>query len=598
MPLLIPRTEDRLRSDGSVDPTGMACSEISSAILPPKALERPLVPVVQSPSNRASFAAGILLNDFSLRPLLPKWIVPCCVQRRNFIRTRFWVMHRTMRQSWTTTGWDKILRDPTECTGQPAHVGIVRQLSASIESGLLPEGVRLPPTRFIAKRLGVGRNTVLFALDCLVENGLLTSKERSGFFVAPRGAEPRPYHDAARPTVNDPWTRRLAAMSPAALEIPAYQKPTGEQGVSFRFGQFDMSLFPASDWRECERASSGLSQIELWGRDMVDGDDPELVHQIRKHVLPQAGIWARPDEIIVTLGAQEGRYLVALLLAKAGGKVGVENPCSLELLRTLKFVGAEYSVLDMDAHGAVASAAMTGCEAIVVTPGLQFPTTTAMPTRRRLELLAQAEIQDFVIVEDTYETEFLHERGGLPSLKSLDKTGRVIYIGSLARQIAPGLRMAYIVAPPSVIKHLRLIRRLMHRHPPANNQRSLAIFLERGYYRKFLRHTSAVLEARGEMLIAAIQSNMPFLTWQHQEGTSAFWFDLPPDVQGQHLAKAAGIRGVLLDSDRQAFISHDPKRNGIRLCVSYVRDADIPHAVEAIAKAFIEVNSLSERMWS
>lgn len=484
-----------------------------------------------------------------------------------------------MRETWTNAGWDRIIDEVRAkmSSSEPAHSTLSRYLAELIEAGQLPAGTKLPPTRYLAHRLGAGRNTILFALNTLVENGQLSARERSGFLVAPNRVAPTERADSQRPA----WDRRLEGLE---LEYHRYPEPTTEGRISFRFGQFDLGLFPTSDWRECERVSSGVQQIELWGQDMVDGDDPQLVEQIRKNVLPQAGVWAQSDELIVTLGAQEGRFLLSLLLARQRWRVGVENPCSAELHRTLRFAGASVGALQMDKEGPTLSGEIERVDAVVVTPGLQYPTTAGMPQTRRAELLEYADRKDLLIVEDTYETEFLHERGGPPALKSQDAAGRVIYIGSLSRQMAPGLRLAFIVAPPKVIRELRVLRRLMHRHPPANNQRSLAIFIERGYYRQFLRRTSKELERRGLVLEVAAREFVPFLNWSNQPGTSAFWFALPPEVSAMPLALAMMDRGVLIDFDRQAFIGHGAVANGVRLCVSGVTDSEIWQGVQTLGE--------------
>ncbi len=182
------------------------------------------------------------------------------------------------------------------------------------------------------------------------------------------------------------------------------------------------------------------------------------------HILPQCGIWARPDEILITVGAQEGRYLVARMLAQPGARIGIESPCSLDLLRTVQIAGAETIGLAVDENGVVPSDDMDSCDAVIVTPGHQNPTTVALTPERRQQILRRADVNDLIVVEDSFETEFLHERGGMPALKSEDRSGRVIYIGTLSRLMAPGLRIGFVVAPAVVIDHLRMLRRLIHRH--------------------------------------------------------------------------------------------------------------------------------------
>lgn len=483
----------------------------------------------------------------------------------------------------TSAAWDSVLGSVAAAGGKPTHASLARSLSEWIDDGRLPRGARLPSTRTLARKLGVGRNTVLFALGCLVDNGYLEARERSGIFVGQARAVRTETPPESREAPNAPdWAARfgwIGKAAPKAAAAPA----SGD--ISFRFGEFDLELFPTGSWRECERAASSLREIARWGRDMVDGDDCGLVEQIRMHILPQSGIWARPDEILITVGAQEGRYLVSRMLAGPGTRIGIENPCSIDLARTIRIAGAEAVALPVDEHGVVPCAAMDGCDAIVITPGHQHPTTAILPPERRREILQRAGRNDVIIVEDSFETEFLHERSGLPALKSEDHAGRVIYIGTLSRLMAPGLRLGFVVAPAAVIEHLRFLRRLIHRHPPANNQRSLAIFIERGYYRRFVRQTTQVLEQRGEALIEAARRHFPDVRWRHQRGTSCFWGEMPADVDSEALAAAARRRGVLVDPGRSFFQEEERAAHGLRLTVSGVREAKIEQGMRLLAEA-------------
>ena len=326
---------------------------------------------------------------------------------------------------------------------------------------------------------------------------------------------------------------------------------------------------------------------------MIDGDDSGLVEQIRMHILPMSGIWARPEEILITVGAQEGRYLVSRLLAESGARVGIENPCSLDLARTIRLTGAETVALDVDDKGVVPSAAMETCDAIVITPIHQNPTTVPLSPQRRREILTRARRSDFVVVEDTFEAEFVHEHGGPPALKSDDEDGRVIYIGTLSRLMAPGLRVGFIVAPPIVVEHLRALRRLIHRHPPANNQRSLAIFIERGYYRRFIRRTTQALEERGAALTAAARRYLPDFQWRHQRGTSSFWCEMPHTIDSDALAKAAREGGVIVEPGKRFFQTGNRADNCLRLTVAGVREQQIHKGIRVLGEARLRIGGRS-----
>ena len=170
---------------------------------------------------------------------------------------------------------------------------------------------RSPSSRQLARNLGVARNTVLLAYQQLVDEGVLEARERSGYFVKPfdsslacakrmTKAEPEPAID---------WHPHLAITPGGQRNI---DKPLDWLNFPYPFlyGQSDPTLFPINDWRECARQALSVLEIRGWAADLVDGDDPELVEQIRTRVLPRRGIWAGADEIMITLGAQQALYLL------------------------------------------------------------------------------------------------------------------------------------------------------------------------------------------------------------------------------------------------------------------------------------------------
>ena len=432
-------------------------------------------------------------------------------------------------------------------TGRPLQVQIREIIVSAIVEGRLSPGARLPSNRRLSDLLDVARNTVVLAIQQLCEEGFLVARERSGYFVAPCVAKVQDSDERA-PAKRDgtDWGRRVDTGLSGQRNI---QKPRDwlRYPFPFLFGQFDPSLFPTNHWRECVRNALSVLEIYNWARDFIDGDDPELIEQLRLHVLPRRGIFARSEEIIITLGAQNGLALIAQLLFRRSTVVGMEDPGFPDARNLFRLMSDKVHPLPVDNQGLILSADAASCDYLFVTPCHQCPTTVSMRAERRNQLMAFASQHDIIIIEDDYEglLEAPHLRP--PALKSGDREERVLYVGSFSKTVAPGLRLGYVVAPEAVAKELRALRRLTMRHPPVNNQRAAALFIGLGHFNYHLRRLSQALRERDAVVRTALQAHMRDCTWTHEPGSSSYWVRGPDGVDCRDLAAAAKATGVLVE---------------------------------------------------
>ena len=204
---------------------------------------------------------------------------------------------------------------------------IQEMLVNSILEGHLEPDAPLPSSRKLARQLSVARNTVVYAYQNLVDEGFLVSRERSGFFVngdilKGRVQTKKPKESSADKAT---WEQKLIIRP---QQFRQNSKPANWSSYPYPFicGQYDAQLFPIADWRECCREAATISAIHDWAKDQVDQDNQELVDQIHKKLLPRRGVWAEPDEILVTLGAQQGLYLASQLLLSNTCTMGFESP--------------------------------------------------------------------------------------------------------------------------------------------------------------------------------------------------------------------------------------------------------------------------------
>ncbi|MEM7293832.1 MAG: PLP-dependent aminotransferase family protein [Pseudomonadota bacterium] len=456
---------------------------------------------------------------------------------------------------------------------------------SAILDGHIPPGSHLPSGRKLAEQLGVARNTVVLAYQQLVDEGYLLAKQRSGYYVCDDILEGKVQVSAPVVQERDDigWYERLVA-TPSEQRYDT--KPLDWQDYEYPFirGQFDPSLFPIADWRQSTRQSLAVQTIRYWAKDSVDSDDPLLVEQLRKRVLPRRGVWANPDEILVTMGTQQALYLLGRLLIGAHTEVGLEDPGYPDARNIFSLITDRLVGLPVDGEGLKVSDNLMRCRLIYTTPSHHYPTNVIMSLARRKQILASAADNDSVIIEDDYEVETNYVENPTPALKSLDSDGRVIYIGSMSKTLAPGLRMGYLVAPAPLIREARAMRRLMMRHPPANNQRTLAVFLAEGHHDSLSRRLNHAYRDRWEVMAEALDRYLPSMTYTPTRGGTSYWIRGDASLNCRSLDEAARQQSILIEPGDTRFLSENPPMNYFSLGFSSIGVDKIDPGVRALAE--------------
>jgi len=491
----------------------------------------------------------------------------------------------------STSIWEPLFR-------RSAHGGIslqarIRQmLVAAVLDGQLPVGAPIPSSRELALHLQVARNTVVIAYQQLVDEGFLVSRERSGFYVHPEALASRVGHVASDevPLLGPApdWQRRFR-FQPSMQRNIVKRADWQKYPYPFLYAQFDASLFPTAEWRECSLKALSVLDIREWAPDLIFSDDASLIQQIQARVLPRRGVWALPEEIVVTVGAQQALYLLADLLMTARTTVGVEDPGYPDARNAFASRDARLVPLPVDAQGLVPGPPLRGCDYVYVTPSHQCPTTVTMPRARREALLAAVQESDAIVIEDDYESENLFVGTPTPALKSLDRHGRVIYVGSLSKTFAPGLRLGYIVGPADLIAELRALRRLVLRHPSTYVARAFALFLSLGHHEALLRRLRLVYHERSSALSAALTQHLVGLDVEHSIGGSACWVVGPRWLDATELARAAEAHGVLIEPGEVFHMAAGTGRNAFRLGYASIPVERIEAGIRALAGVMREM---------
>lgn len=461
----------------------------------------------------------------------------------------------------------------------------IRQMvTEGILAGRFRPGQRMPSSRGLAEHLGISRITVTLSYAELVSSDYLTARGRSGYFVS-ENAPRAPEMPARGPRAESADIARLLAGR--VLAAGQVDRPADWEAYpySFIYGQADATLFDHQNWRLCAVRALGRRDFAALTQDYYDRDDPLLIEHVLRSILPRRGIAAEPEEVLLTMGAQNGLWLAAQVLLGPGRRAAVENPCYSGLRGVLAARGTEILPVDVDADGLPPEAIPTGVDAVFTTASHQCPTNATMPLDRRLALLDAAAREGFVIVEDDYEFEMSFLKPVSPALKSLDSDGRVIYAGSFSKSVFPGMRLGYLVGPASFIRAARALRLTTLRHPPGHIQRTVAYFLSLGHYDALINRMRTAYRRRRQAMEDAIRDNGLVVAGQGGFGGSSFWMRAPVGVNTEVLAERLRAEGVLIEPGRVFFAPEGAPRNYYRLAYSSTPPARIPEGIARIARA-------------
>jgi GntR family transcriptional regulator/MocR family aminotransferase len=475
----------------------------------------------------------------------------------------------------------------------PLQARLRAAIVRAILDGWLDAGASLPSSRELASLLGISRNTVTAAYVQLMDEGFLEARSRSGVFVAPDarppGAAPaEPLAGGAGPTPRPPeWTRRVLRSLAAR---PTLAKPDAwrESPYPFVYGTHDPQLFPTDDFRECCAKSLARSQLPHWTPDLETDDVADLIEQIRTRLLPKRGVFALREEIILTVGTQHAYYLLAEALFDESTRHGLEEPGHPHARNSFALRQPRAIEVAVDNEGLIIEP-LPAVDYLFVTPSHQSPTTVTLSLERRQSLLRKAELQDFVVIEDDYEAENLYAGAPMPALKSLDKSGRVIYIGSVSKSLSPALRLGYIVAPRPLIRELRVLRHAMVRHPSAFLQHAYALFLSLGHHDSHARRVNHAMQERLALAAEALRDQLPDFSFTLPQGGASIWVHAPAWVDAAELASMARTRGVLIEPGDVFFAKPPYPCPFFRLRLSSIGASQIGAGIHALALAVAEL---------
>jgi GntR family transcriptional regulator/MocR family aminotransferase len=477
----------------------------------------------------------------------------------------------------------------------PLHLQIAAHLRDGILRGAFPAGARFLGSREIARELGCSRAAVLTAWELLYAEGYLVSTPRGGVTVASVPAVPAASMSEA-PRGRQAAVEVTARTSQRWRAVMASSYDTN-WASEFSPGAPEISSFPFKEWsrllRQAWQNPTGSDCLDL----PAEGH-PALRREIANFLASVRGLVCRPEEVVVTSGTSGALDFLSRMLLDPGEEVWVEEPGFVEARWALTAAGAKLVPIPVDDRGLCVSEGIRRAPAaklIVVTPSHQYPLGVSMGLERRLELLDWARKNDVWIIEDDYNSEFRHQDRMIASLRSLDREGRVIYLGTFSKIMMPSIRMGYLIASEAFVAAFSKGRSRIDVHTSGVGQLALAEFMREGHLLRHLRRMRKVYSERRKALIDAITMMMPDELTVSSAATGLHLVALftdrlrarMSDVQAAQMLSRIGIHVQPLSQNHL----ERPERQGLVFGYGRLRSADALRRISSIADCIGETPS-------
>ncbi len=395
-------------------------------------------------------------------------------------------------------------------SGDPLYMQIYKQIREKIISGRISEGTRLQSIRALSESLGVSKNTVKYAYGQLSSEGYIENRARSGFFAQNidktlllnlKSPSSPPAHLPAHPTTSP--------LRDGPEKQGNRDKPGSEIRYNFQYGMLSPGDFPIKIWRRIVNQILSPASVHHMAAYPERKGEAGLREEIMKYLHASRGVSASPDRIVICPGSQFAFSRLSQLLKSHSSHMAVEDPgydgarcVFMNHGFNLVPVGVGYHGINMD------ELENSPAKIIYTTPSHQFPSGNVMHIGRRLKLLEWAADRGGIIIEDDYDSELRYGGKPIPSIQSIDRAGRVIYLGTLSKSLSPALRLSYMVFPESLMEAYNALFQRYNAAVPWLGQKALEQFMNSGHWDRHLRRICLAYKKRHDALLQAINEKM------------------------------------------------------------------------------------------
>lgn len=469
----------------------------------------------------------------------------------------------------------------------PKYIQIIQFIKDKIGNGEWPIGSKIPSQRTLAKHFEVNRSTVITALEELMADGLIEGRMGKGTVVT-----------------NNTWTLLAKNSAPDwdQYVTSGFQRPSqkivqeinksesNSDLIQLSKGELSKEIFPLTAMKEMMGKVS--QNIEAFGYEEPKGYLP--LREALSGYLRTIGIQSSSSSILIVSGALQALQLISMGLLQRGSTVYLDQPSYLYSLHVFQSAGMKLTGVPMDNDGLLpehihVARGERGRAILYTNPCFHNPTGISMSERRREEILAASENAQLPIIEDDIYRELWIDEIPPNPIKTRDKNGHVLYIGSLSKTLSPGLRIGWIVGPESVIERLSDIKMQTDYGSSSLSQRVAAEWFTSGEYQQHLEQVRSQLKVRRQLVMSLLETNLKNVaTWNIPKGGFFVWVKILPPLSMKSLYTKALTKGILLNLGS---IYAQEKGNYIRLSYAYASLEDLQKGIYELGLMIKELAS-------
>ncbi|AVM10158.1 aminotransferase-like domain-containing protein [Bacillus velezensis] len=469
----------------------------------------------------------------------------------------------------------------------PKYIQIIQFIKEKIGNGEWPIGSKIPSQRTLAKHFEVNRSTVITALEELMADGLIEGRMGKGTVVT-----------------NNTWTLLAKNSAPdwdqyvtSGIQQPSQKivqeinkSESNSDLIQLSKGELSHEIFPLAVMKEIMGKVS--QNIEAFGYEEPKGYLP--LREALSGYLRTIGIQASSSSILIVSGALQALQLISMGLLQRGSTVYLDQPSYLYSLHVFQSAGMKLTGVPMDNDGLLPehihmARGERGRAILYTNPCFHNPTGVLMSERRREEILAASENAQLPIIEDDIYRELWIDEIPPDPIKTIDKNGHVLYIGSLSKTLSPGLRIGWIVSPEPVIERLSDIKMQTDYGSSSLSQRVAAEWFTSGEYQQHLEQVRSQLKVRRQLVMSLLETNLKNVAaWNMPKGGFFVWVKILPSLSMKLLYTKALTKGILLNLGS---IYAQEKGNYIRLSYAYASLEDLQKGIYELGLMIKELAS-------